>query len=340
MPHIKRFAPAMLVCAFIIGSLEATALVPPGAFAAQPRRAAPSETRPATLRPRRAPDADSAARDLDLRHRPARRHANAYAPAPDESTEQAAAAQHEHRLAEAAAYVPGSGPWMAGALAAATQRVDLYVGSTTFDEQQVAELAPMIEALLRASERRLGTTLDRRVSVGFYRPAFAPARGVRGMAYTDQGRAEVFYAPNDNRSRALTVVAHELGHHLEVQRYGQAVQRRADTILHEGLATWVVGERWLRETCGASSWKLCARNMHAQGIPRHLLTAEEYGANNAYELWASFVDYLITHYGWEAFDALYRSGRGRAPGSADYEGVLGKSLEQVADDWRAWLDEH
>ena len=44
------------------------------------------------------------------------------------------------------------------------------------------------------------------------------------------------------------VAAHELAHHLEAQRYGNAVQRRADTILHEGMATWIAGEYWLLAT--------------------------------------------------------------------------------------------
>lgn len=225
---------------------------------------------------------------------------------------------------------------MPGTLVAQTERLDLYVGKQTFSAAQVAELAPQLEQLLRDNELRFGTTLDRRISIAFYRPAIAPLRGVRGMAYTDTGRAEIFYRPHESIGRAATVASHELGHHLEVQRYGEAVQRRADTVLHEGLATWIAGPSWLAK-CGASSWKQRARQLRSAGIPLRLLTAERSGADNAYEMWASFVDFLIERYGWEQFDALYRSGRGRAPGSSDYQGVLGKSLDEVADEWRAWL---
>lgn len=233
--------------------------------------------------------------------------------------------------------IPGDGPPMPGTLVVQTERLDLYVGKQTFSAEQVAALAPVLERLLSDGEARLGTTLQRRVSIAFYRAGLAPARDVRGIAYTEEGRAEIFYRPHEDVERAATVAAHELGHHLEVQRYGEEVQRRADTILHEGLATWIAGERWLT-MCGGTSWKERAQQLQQAGIPLRLLTAERSGANNAYELWASFVDFLVERYGWEQFDALYRSGRGRAPGSSDYEQVTGKSLDGLADEWREWID--
>ena len=235
------------------------------------------------------------------------------------------------------ARLPGSGPWMPGTLVIQTERLDLYVGKQTFSSDQVAALAPLIEQLLRDNEARFGTSLKQRVSVAFYRAGIAPSRGVRGMAYTDEQRTEVFYRPNERVDSAATVVAHELAHHLEAQRYGAQVQRRADTILHEGLATWIVSERWLT-MCGSVSWKARARSLRSAGVPLRLLTAERSGANNAYEIWASFVDFLIDHYGRDKLDALYRSGHGRAPGAADYRQVLGKSLDELADDWRAWVE--
>lgn len=235
--------------------------------------------------------------------------------------------------------LPGAGPHMAGTLVAQTARLDFYLGTKTFSDAQIAQLADQVEALLRNDEAHFNTTLDHRVSLGFYRTVLAPIKGVRGLAYTDEHRAELFYDSGEDIQRAATVVAHELGHHLEAQRYNDDVQRRADTILHEGLATWVVGERWFGKY-GATSWRNRARQIKAEGLPRQLLTAEaSCGANRAYELWASFTDFLIQRYGWEKFDALYRSGRGRAPGSSNYERVLGKSLNDLASEWRAWVDE-
>ena len=232
------------------------------------------------------------------------------------------------------AMIAGNGPRMRGQLVAQTQRLDLYVGSKSFSADQIAGRAAKLERVLRAAEDYFGTTLTRRISLGFY--SKPPKRGVRGMAYTSEGRVELYYRPDEDIGRATTVAMHELGHHLEAQRYGEAAQRRADTILHEGLATWIASIRWLDQD-GATSWRQRGRQLHDAGIPLRLLTAERSGADNAYELWASFVDYLVRQYGWKKFNALYASGRGRAPGSSDYERVLGKSLDDLGDEWRAWL---
>lgn len=236
------------------------------------------------------------------------------------------------------ANIPGAGPALAGTLVVQTERLDLYIGKQTFSLDQISGLAPLLEQILRDDEAHFGTTLQHRVSIGFYRAALAPQRGMRGLAYTDEQRAELYYRPFEDPTRAATIAAHELGHHLEAQRYGEGDQRAADTILHEGLATWIAADRWL-PMCGATSWKARARQLRNAGVPLRLLTAERSGADNAYELWASFVDFVIERYGWERFDALYRSGRGRAPGSSDYQAVLGKPVDRIADEWRAWLDE-
>jgi hypothetical protein len=226
---------------------------------------------------------------------------------------------------------------MRGAMVIQTERLDFYVGTQTFSANQVAALAPLIEQVLRDDELRFGTSLTHRVSLGFYPVDMVTHRGVRGLAYTEERQAEIFYRPSESIESAATIAAHELGHHLEAQRYGADVQRRADTILHEGLATWIAGQRWLA-MCGAPNWKAQARKLRDAGTPLQLVTAEQSGPDRAYELWASFMDFLIDRYGWEKFDTLYRSGRGRAPGTSDYRGVLGSSLDQLADAWRAWVD--
>ena len=230
--------------------------------------------------------------------------------------------------------IAGNGPLMRGKRVAQTERLDIYVGSATFSRDQIANVADYIEQILRDDEAWFGTRLTHRVSLGFYARSNAE---LRGMAYTDEARAEVYFAPDENLDRALVIVAHELGHHLEAARYGDRVQSVADTILHEGLATWITGGRWLA-VCGATSWRQRARQLRDTGVPLRLLTAEGSGADNAYELWASFSFYLAHTYGWEKYDALYASGRGRSPGSADYKGVLGKSLDTLTKDWRAWVN--
>ena len=234
-------------------------------------------------------------------------------------------------------WIAGDGPHLRGELVAQTERFDVYVGVNTFPPEQIAALAPHLEQILRDNEYWYGERLTHRISLGFYRPAAAEIHGARGMAYTDQARAEVYFAPDESLDRALVVAAHEIAHHLEEQRFGTEVQKRADTILHEGLANWITGARWLN-MAGATTWKERGQQLRDAGIPLRLLSAEQYGANNAYEMWASFVHYLLRFYGWEKFDQLYASGQSRYPGSADYQGVYGKSLDELATEWRAWLD--
>lgn len=257
-------------------------------------------------------------------------------PAAPDAAERAAQARSAAPIALTPIRIPGDGPWMPGTLVAQTERLDLYIGKRTFSAEQISAFAPAIEQVLRDNEARFGTTLDRRISIGFYRSGGGV--DVRGLAFTDTGRAELYYRAGENLDRAAVVAAHELGHHLEASRYGEEVQSQADTILHEGMATWIAGDRWLALS-GAATWKERTRQLRDAGIPLRLLTAERFGADNAYEMWASFVDFLAERHGWEQLDALYRSGRGRAPGSSDYLGVLDISLDDLADEWRTWVDE-
>lgn len=234
-------------------------------------------------------------------------------------------------------YVPGDGPPMRGTLVMQTERLDVYVGKGSFSLEQVAALAPRLERLLMVNENGFWPTkLDHRVSIGFYSRASAPSRGTRGMAYTAESRIEVYFNADEDPAKAATIAAHELAHHLQYQRYGKDVQQRADTILHEGQATWVSGIRWLSEY-NAESWRRRAKQINESGVPLALVGAQSYGADNAYELWASFVSYLVKFYGMENFDALYASSRGRAVGSANYEGIYGKSLQELTAEWREYI---
>jgi hypothetical protein len=325
MLRIAYRALGLLVCGVMLVALIAARPLKPSAPSAQatPNR---KQIQHSAAIPNRAPHVE--------RHVTARL-VRPPQPSPAQIRRALAAAEGNPRLrAPAPLRIAGNGPALRGQLVGQTERLDFYVGTRTFSTGEIAAIAPKIEQALRNAELHFGTTLKHRVSVGFYR--VPPKKGVRGMAYTADARAELFYRPGENLSRAVTIAAHELGHHLEAQRYGEDAQRRADTILHEGLATWIAADRWL-PMCEASTWRQRARQLQGAGVPLRLLTAERSGADNAYELWASFVDFLAERYGWDKLDALYASGRGRAPGSANYERIVGKSLDELADDWRSWV---
>lgn len=229
-------------------------------------------------------------------------------------------------------FLPGSGPQLRGEQVAAGRRLDFYVGTNTFAPEQVERLAQDVEHALSYIQRRFQVNLTQRVSIGVYRTANAPKQGVRGMAYTSSHTINVFYRPEDDEHKALVVLSHELGHQLEAEYYGVDVQSRADTILHEGLATWISGEYWL-SLSDSTSWQQRGQTLLASGINMNLATAERNGPDTAYESWASFIDYLTTRYGWDAFHQLYISSRGRACGSAKYNAIYGKSLKELNSEW-------
>jgi hypothetical protein len=108
-------------------------------------------------------------------------------------------------------------------------------------------------------------------------------------------------------------------------------------ILLEGLATWGAGAYWLGDQ---PSFAAFVRPWLVGGAALPLATSyvgrPAGDMNTLYYEWASFVEFLIKAYGRERFDALYVSGSSD-PGSADYQGVYGKSLGQLEQEWRAWV---
>ena len=77
--------------------------------------------------------------------------------------------------------------------------------------------------------------------------------------------------------------------------------------------------------------------LYQAGYRGNLATMGYAGLDTAYDMWAGFVDYLARTYGWDRFNMLYTTGRGRAPGSADYKGIYGKSLSELQREWYATL---
>jgi hypothetical protein len=235
------------------------------------------------------------------------------------------------------AFLPGKGPTLPGTFVTSTRRLDFYVGGGSFSSAQVAEMAIKAEHALSYIQRRFAEPLDERVSVGVYSRSASPGRGTRGIAYTSGNNVRIYYSSGEDSYDALVILSHELAHALQAHTYGDDVQSRADTILLEGLATWISGEYWL-SLSGAPSFQARARQLYAQGW-RGSLTSFAGAGNSvaAYEMWAGFVEYLANTYGWDTVNMLYASGRGRAAGSSDYRGIYGKSLVQLQNEWYATL---
>jgi hypothetical protein len=226
-----------------------------------------------------------------------------------------------------------------GTLVTKGRRLDFYIGGGSFSAEDVASLAIKAEHALGYMQKRFDTHLSQRVSVGIYARGLAPGRGTRGIAYTDDRNVRIYYNVGEDQHNALCILAHELGHALQAEAYGVEVQRRADVVLLEGLATFISGEYWL-SLSESASFQERARELYQAGYGHNLRTMGNSKAPNdvAYAMWAGFVDYLTRAYGWDAFNQLYVSGRGRAAGSADYEGIYGKSFNDLADEWLATFE--
>jgi len=234
--------------------------------------------------------------------------------------------------------LPGSGPRLAGKKVYSGPAFELYLNETAFNETEGMTLALKAEIALAYIEDRFGQKLSKRISVGAYGAAQAPSSATRGIAYTDKRFLQLFRRPEDDLDKEVIILAHELAHQLEAEKYGDGAQGRADTILLEGLATWIAGDYWLRLS-QAPDWQTRAQDLVLLGYGRDLTTIQMAVPNPdmAYELWAAFVDYLLKTYGWDSMDKLYQSSRGRAHGSADYKGIYGKTLRELTLEWRGKL---
>lgn len=235
-------------------------------------------------------------------------------------------------------FLPGRGPELPGEFIYAGRRLDFYVGRGTFAPEQVADLAINAEYALSYIQKRFDVALNERVSVGVYTASQAPGKGTRGIAYTyGSTNVRIYYRPGEDQHDALVILSHELGHTLQAQAYGKEIQSRADTVLLEGLASWISGEYWLALS-ESPSFYARARELYQAGYNGNLAAMGKRNLDVAYDMWAGFVDYLASTYGWDKLNLLYISGRGRAPGSADYLGVYGKSFQDLADEYYATLE--
>lgn len=234
-------------------------------------------------------------------------------------------------------FLPGRGVELPGEMVASGRRLDFYVGRNTFTAEQVAGMAIKAEHALGYLQKRFATQLSQRVSVGVYTASQAPGRGTRGIAYTyGQTNVRIYYRPGEDEHKALVILTHELAHALQAEAYGREAQSRADIVLLEGLASFISGDYWL-SLSGAESFQARARELYQAGYRGNLAAMGRQSSDVAYDMWAGFVQYLAGTYGWDKFNLLYVSGRGRAAGSADYVGVYGKTFQELAEEWYATL---
>lgn len=231
-------------------------------------------------------------------------------------------------------------PMLPGRLVTQTLHFDIYRLKGGLTPKELLTLAPQFEEALTRVAARMESPLTGRVAISFEPPQRGPC-AIRGITFSHERRIHLYYAPDTPPQTTLAIVAHELAHELQHDRYGWEAHRQSDIILLEGQATWASGEFALGAD-GRPVWANRAIQALAEDRLLPLNTNLEADCrtgtrNSAYTGWASFVDFLITTYGRERFDAVYQTGRGRDPGSSDYAGIYGKSITELDAEWRTWL---
>ena len=222
-----------------------------------------------------------------------------------------------------------------------TQHFEVYLGTGSLSRSEALRLAARLESTLAKVEQRLGTPFNARERIYLQ----APQRGVcavRGLTTSSRRQIQLFYGPGTEIDRLQAILAHELAHQLQRERFGDRVQRAADIVLLEGWAV-VASDDFARTPDGSEArWRDRLRGVVARNelLPLTVDLNQDCRTttrNSIYDEWASFVDFLLKRNGEDALAALYRSSTGRKAGTANYQGVYGKSFAELEAEWRAWV---
>ena len=202
---------------------------------------------------------------------------------------------------------------------------------------------------------RMGVSYYERVEVALQSMSSeaCPVRGMMMFEITDDAEVEsariiVFTDTATKLEQLLGVLAHELGHFIHFNGFGEPVKSSG---LTEGLASWAAGRYYLawHQT---PSLAVSVKRYLAEG--RYLPLENKSRFENAYPdqsdaedclsrrdtlyiEWAAFTKYLIDTYGVSDFKDLLATseialdgGKGMLPNFAQ---VYGKSLEELEDAW-------
>ncbi len=222
-----------------------------------------------------------------------------------------------------------------------TKHFDVYLAPGSLRRSEALQLTEQLEPTLRTVAQRFGTSFVGRERIELL-PAQKGACAVRGITYSSKRLIRLFYGPGADLEKMQALMAHELVHQLQRERFGDRVHRVSDNILLEGWAM-VASDQYARTDDGSEPrWrarlrKVVARN-ELQPLKVNLDQDCRTGTRNSiYDQWASFVDFLEQRYGKEALGRVYSKGKGRAPGSADYQSIFNISFDELEAEWRVWV---
>ncbi|NOK62574.1 MAG: hypothetical protein GFH27_549333n62 [Chloroflexi bacterium AL-W] len=231
-------------------------------------------------------------------------------------------------------------PVLADEMPMRTYSIDFYRLRGGLSAETIQAIAMPIEETIISGTEKMGNTLQGRVSIRF-EPPQTGACAIRGLTLSNDRTMRLFYEPEVDTNRVINILAHEFIHQLQHDYYGAADHLQSDNILLEGMAVWA-SSAYFVDAEGRPLYHVRARQALVDGNLLPLATdlvadCRTTTRVNIYDQWGSFVEYLITVYGREQFDAVYRDSTGRAAGSANYQGVYDKSLAQLEAEWIEWL---
>ncbi len=231
-------------------------------------------------------------------------------------------------------------PVLRGEMVMRTYSVDFYYTRGGLNPETIRALGLPVEEAILSGSKMLGSWLEGRISISFEPPQTGPC-AIRGLTLSNQRTIHMYYEPDADPNRVLAILAHEFVHQLQHDYYGVPDHLESDVILLEGMAVWGSSPYFLAPN-GQPLYHVNSRQALAEGtllsLTTDLVADCRTGTRvNIYDQWGSFVEYLLLTYGRDQFDQVYRDSRGRPAGSANYQGVYGKTLAQLEADWIEWL---
>lgn len=214
------------------------------------------------------------------------------------------------------------------------------------------------ESIYEYVSDRVNAQAKNKIHIAFIKPETRSCP-VRGLASPDNPPTVLLYADAKSpRDYLLGVLAHELGHAIPAEGFPEGLP---DNIaLTEGLATWASGKYWARWKAVASLDELIRQYIRSgeyepihENTDLHGVYPWQNGTGSSedclarrdkvYSEWGDFLGYLIDTYGWNKAHRLFQAPEPKRQGDKlitfpiDYEGVYGKSLNQLEWEWLQYL---
>lgn len=214
-------------------------------------------------------------------------------------------------------------------------QITLHYQPNTYPNQHIRDLSQTIDASWADIQSQLGKPFPRRIDVYLAGTLFAINPALQGLTQSWDYRSFILVNGAFDPGEEQYILAHELTHIAATHLLGPT----SSTMLHEGLAVHLP-QAYLTQQAGyLPHTEICAAILDAPEFKTAVRMNEfSYSPNGFgghistyfhYNLAGCFVTYLIETYGLEKFDWVYET--------SDYEGIYGRSLAQLDQEWQAWL---